>query len=84
MFVFLYSFKSGFVSKKIMAYSDLIKAKNVIAEQRRTLSKIRKNSDGAVVKYFTDELIHPYFGIWGTPVNRVLSFLGRTLRLFIR
>ena len=84
MIMLLFSFKKGFASKKIRAYSDLIKAKKVLSYQKRQLLKNRKRSDKAILNHFTNGFFHPYLGTLSNPINKCLVFVGRYLRAFVR
>lgn len=82
--VLLYGIKNRCVSKKIKGYSDIIKARNMLINQKRRINKTRKNSDGVVINCFTDEVVHPYLGVLAVPANKVLAFLGRYFRILIK
>ena len=84
LMVVLYSIKRGLISKKMRAYSDVLKAANILRQQRRKLQSTRKKSDKLVVQTFADELAHPYLGEFAMLSNKLLRFTSRISRRFIR
>lgn len=82
--VLLYCCKNGLIAKKLLGYSDLIKAKGTLINQRKKLQKIRRNSDRSVIDYFSDELNHPYLGEFAVIINKIFLFFCKTLRPLIR
>ena len=84
LMVVLYGFRRGFVSGKMRAYSDVLKATNILRRQRRKLQSMRKKSDKLVVQTFGIELDHPYIGESATLLNKLLSITSEISRRFIR
>lgn len=84
LLVVLYSLKKGFLSEKIRAYSDLLRAAGILLRQKKGLQIMRKKSDKSVTESFSDELSHPYLDKFAVPVNKLLGFLSKIVRLLIR
>ncbi len=78
----LYSLKSGCFTKKILAYSDIIKSRDSLLSEKRQLA--RTESDKLVIKSFSNDVIHPYFGILGNCVNKGLTLLSKNIRSSIK
>ncbi len=84
LFVFSYCLKSGFLRDKVNVYADLIRLRRLLAIQRREMQLRRKVPDEYVFHYFSDGLTHVYLGAFAQPVNKLLSFAAKTIKLFVR
>lgn len=82
---FFYAFDNRMMGEKIKAYSDVIRLKGYIEQQRSFLQKNRRFSDKEVTRVFSDRINHvllksPAFNV----LNHIVKFLVNILRPLIR
>ena len=74
------SFKKKFGIKekeKIRVYANILRARNILPNQRKELQMRKKRPDGFVVRTFSEAFTHIYFGIFALSINKFLAFLSK-------
>jgi len=74
------SFKKKFGIKekeKIRVYANILRARNILPNQRKELQMRRKRPDGFVVRTFSKGFTHIYLGIFALSINKFLAFLSK-------
>ena len=72
--VFAYALVKGWLGSKIRSYSDVLKLRGYLREQRDLLQCGRRLSDEQVFSFFTTEFPKGYFGSPTSVVSRILGF----------
>ena len=78
-FVLAYALAKGWFGSKIRSYSDVIRLRGYLREQRNVLQLRRRLSDREIFPLLTTEIPQGYFGGMTSGINRVVKFFCRLL-----
>jgi GT2 family glycosyltransferase len=79
--ILVYAFINGMLREKIKVYSDLLRLRHYIIQQRSLLQSHRKVPDREIIKIFDDEINHPFLATSATHVlNRFLKLLAKIIQ----
>jgi GT2 family glycosyltransferase len=73
----------GWLAEKLRSYSDLLRLREAVERERRSIQARRVIHDGAVVGNFVAEIEHPYVGPVAPILNRLVVWIFSRLRASI-
>jgi hypothetical protein len=73
----------GWLAEKLRSYSDLFRMRKAVARARRSIQERRVIHDGTVVGSFVTEIEHPYVGVVGPILNRLVVWIFGRLKASI-
>jgi GT2 family glycosyltransferase len=65
----------GWLAEKLRSYSDLFRVRKAVARGRRSIQARRVIDDGTVVGSFVAEIDHPYVGVVGLSLDRLVVWI---------
>lgn len=73
-----------FLDSKILGYVDLFRMRDYIFKRRNLIQKERKQNDGMLLRMFTSNFKHPFFGRFCQPLNNLYALLYKLILYSLR
>jgi GT2 family glycosyltransferase len=78
--VLLHATFKGWLAEKLRTYSDLFRMRKAVTSGRRMMQARRVIQDGVVLGNFVAEIEHPYVGVLGLILNRLVLWIFARLK----